>query len=88
MVERRAVRFVLNDYTRFSHVSPLIKALGWDSLEYRGLTNQVLMFYKIYVGLVGISLPPEVSCNTRASSEGRSQGGFWGARDPHFASLF
>ena len=67
MVQRRAVRFVYNDYSRFSHVSPLIKAQGWDSLEHRRLTNQVLMFYKIYVGLVDISLPPDVSCNTRAS---------------------
>ena len=33
----------------------------------RRLTNQVFMFYKIYTGLVGISLPPEVVCNTRAS---------------------
>ena len=56
-----------NDYSRFSHVSPIIKALGWDSLEYRRLTNQVFMFYKIYKGLVGISLPPEVTCNTRVS---------------------
>ena len=67
MVQRRAARFVHNDYSRFSHVSPLIKALGWDSLVCRRLTNQVFMFYKIYTGLVGISLPPEVSCNTRAS---------------------
>ena len=67
MVQRRAARFVHNDYSRFTHVSPLIKALGWDSLEYRRLTNQVFTFYKIYTGLVGISLPPEVVCNTRAS---------------------
>ena len=66
MVQRRAARFVHNDYSRFTHVSPLIKALGWDSLEYRRLTNQVFMFYKIYTGLVGIALPPEVVCNTRA----------------------
>ena len=67
MVQRRAARFAHNDYSRFSHVSPLIKALGWDSLECRRLTSQVFMFYRIYTGLVGISLPPEVSCNTRAS---------------------
>ena len=67
MVQRRAARFVYNDYSRYSHVSPMIKALGWDSLEYRRLINQVFMFYKIYKGLVGISLPPEISRNTRAS---------------------
>ena len=67
MVQRRAARFVHNDYSRFTHVTLLIKALRWDSLEHRRLTNQVFMFYKIYTGLVGISLPPEVVCNTRAS---------------------
>ena len=68
MVQRRAARFVYNDYSRYSHVSPMIKALGWDSLEYRRLNNQVFMFYKIYEGPVGISLPPEISRNTRAST--------------------
>ena len=34
----------------------MIKALGWDSLEHRKLINQVFMFYKMYKGLVGISL--------------------------------
>ena len=67
MVQRRAARFVYNDYSRFSHVSSMIKALGWHSLEHRRLTNQVFMFYKIYKGLVGISFPPEVCCSTRAS---------------------
>ena len=67
MVQCREVGFVHNDYSRFSHLSPLMKALGWDSLENRRLTNQVLMFYKIYAGFVGISLAPEVSCNIRAS---------------------
>jgi len=45
----------------------MIKALRWDSLEHRKLINQVFMFYKIYKGLVGISVPPEISHNTRAS---------------------
>ena len=33
MVQRGAGRSVYNDYSRFSHVSPMIKALGWDSLR-------------------------------------------------------
>ena len=61
MVQRRAARFVYNDYSRYSHVSPMIKALGWVSLEYCRLNNQMFMFSKIYKGLVGISLPPEIS---------------------------
>ena len=66
MVQRRAARFVYQYYSRFSHVSLMIKELGWDSLEHRRVVNQVGMFYKIYKGHVGISLPAEISRNTRA----------------------
>ena len=66
MVQHRASRFVYQDYSRFSHVSLMIKELGWDSLEHRRLINQVGMFYKICKGHVGIFLPAEISRNTRA----------------------
>ena len=67
MVQRRAARFVCHDYSRYSHVSTLINALGWESLEQRRLNNQVCMFYKIYSGLVGITLPAEINPVTRVS---------------------
>ena len=67
MVQRRAARFVNNDYSRYSHVSTMINALGWESLEHRRLVNQACMFYKIYSGRVGITLPPEMIPVTRAS---------------------
>ena len=66
MFQHRAARFVLHDYSRFSHVSPMIKQLGWDTLEQRRLLSQLNLFYKIQQGLVGISLPPEVSPLYRA----------------------
>ena len=67
MVQCLAARFVDNSYSHFSHVSSMIHTLGRDSLENRRLIDQVFMFYKIYKGLVGISLPPEISHNIRAS---------------------
>ena len=68
MVQCPAARFVDNNYySHFSLFSPMIYTLGWDSLENHRLINQVFMFYKIYKGLVGISLPPEISHNIRAS---------------------
>ena len=69
MVQCPAARFVDNNnyYSHFSLVSRMIYTLGWDSLENHRLINQVFMFYKIYKGLVGISLPPEISHNIRAS---------------------
>ena len=67
MVQHRAARFVLRDYSRFSHVSPMIKQLGWVTLEQRRLLSQLNLFYKIQQGLVGISLPPEVCPLDRTS---------------------
>lgn len=67
MVQRRAARFVCNDYSRFSHVTHMIEHLGWDSLEHRRLFFQTSMFYKILNGHVGICFPPEVRPNTRAT---------------------
>jgi hypothetical protein len=67
MVQRRAARFVFNDYSRASHVSPMIDRLGWDNLQQRRLLHQATMFYKIHQGLIGISFPDDVCPLTRAS---------------------
>jgi len=40
MVQHRAARFVLHDYSRLSHVSPMIKQLGWDTLDSAKLVLQ------------------------------------------------
>ena len=67
LVQHRAARFVFRDYSNFSHVIPMLKQLGWETLEQRRLSYQLSMFYKIQQGLVGISLPSEVCSLTRAS---------------------
>ena len=66
-VQRRAARYVFNDYSRYSHVTPMIQSLGWDSLHQRRLLSQGTMFYKIYMGHVGISLPPYVIPGIKSS---------------------
>ena len=50
MVQHLATRFVLSDYSRFSHVTPMIEQLGWDSVEAHRLFFQASMFYKILKG--------------------------------------
>ena len=67
LVQHRAARFVFRDYSNFSHVTPTLKQLGWDTLEQRRLSYQLSMFYEIQQGLVGISLPSELCSLTRAS---------------------
>ena len=67
LVKHRAARFVFGDYSNFSHVTPMLKQLGWDTLEQCRLSYQLSIFYKIQQGLVFISLPSEVCPLTRAS---------------------
>ena len=45
-----SARFVLNEYSSFSHVSPMLECLGWDSPKDRRSLLQASMFYKIYMG--------------------------------------
>ena len=66
-VQRRDVRYVFNDYTRYSHVTPMVQSLGWDSLHHRRLLSKGTMFYKIYMGHVGIPFPLDVTPNERPS---------------------
>ena len=35
LVQHRAARFVFRDYSNFTHVTPMLKQLGWDTLEQR-----------------------------------------------------
>ena len=60
-VQRAAARFIHRDYRRETHVTPLLTALGWDSLHYRRLLAQSVMFFKIQHSLVNIRFPPCVS---------------------------
>ena len=36
-VQRRAARYVFNDYSHYSHVTPMVQSLGWDSHHHRRL---------------------------------------------------
>ena len=54
-VQRRAARFVCNDYRRTSSVDSMISNLGWQDLETRRKISDLTMFFKIRTGNVKIS---------------------------------
>ena len=56
MVQRKAARFVFNDYHRFSSISSMLQQLNWDSLESRRTKAIVVMFYKIVNNIVSADL--------------------------------
>ena len=57
MVQRRAIRWVKNDYSRHSSVTQMQNTLNWRTLENRRRDSNLIMFFKIYHGQVAITLP-------------------------------
>ena len=54
MLQRKAARFVCNDFTRLSSVTSMLEHLGWDTLEQRPNQLTLLMLYKKINKLVEI----------------------------------
>jgi hypothetical protein len=54
-IQRRAARYVSNDWSREHSVSAMIEYLGWDSLQTRRCKYRLCMLFKIINGLVAIS---------------------------------
>lgn len=69
MVQRRAARYVMSNYTKTSSVTEMINQLNWESLESRRTKIQLTMFYKIMNDLVDI---PSSEFITPASTKTRS----------------
>ena len=53
-IQRRAARYVMNDYKSESSVTNMLKELGWRSLEQRRADMRLILFYKILHNLVNI----------------------------------
>ena len=60
MIQRRAARWVLSDYSPYSSVSDMLVRLVWRTLKQRRADSQLVLFYKIVHGLVAIPLPTYV----------------------------
>ena len=55
-VQRRAARFVTNNYSPYTSVTNMLKDLGWKPLSDRRNELRLLMFYKILHHLVDINV--------------------------------
>ena len=52
MIQRRAARFVSNDYRKTSSVTAMLQELDWVSLEDRRTANRICIFQKARLGLL------------------------------------
>ena len=72
-VQRRAARFVKNDYSRTTSVSNLLEDLNWDTLEKRRMKARLTTLYKETNGIIPINihhiLADHTSPATRASHD-------------------
>ena len=48
MIQRRAARFTLNDYSRESSVTDMLSTIGWDTLEARRKVSRLCFLFKLY----------------------------------------
>ena len=46
-VQRRAARWILSDYSRYSSVTNMLSLLQWTTLEERRYTTRLSVFYRI-----------------------------------------
>ena len=65
MVQRRAIRWTLSNYSVYESVTDIKQSLGWRSLEQRKADARLCMLYKIVHGIIAIPLPPYFQQLTR-----------------------
>ena len=53
-VQRKAARFVMNDWNRTSSVTTMLSTLGWDTLEERRARMRITTMYNIIHGDIAI----------------------------------
>ena len=60
MVQRRAARFVMNDYAATSSVTSMLNNLQWSSLQQRRRSSRLTLLYKALNQQSAIDIPPYV----------------------------
>ena len=65
MVQRRAIRWTLSNYSPYESVTDMQLNLGWRSLDQRRADARLYMLYKIIHGIIAIPLAPYFQQPTR-----------------------
>ena len=67
MVQRRAARYVCNNYIQMASVTGMLQKLGWQSLEQRRADIRLVFLFKSISGLVAVDLSDQLVRQTRPS---------------------
>jgi hypothetical protein len=90
MVQHRAARFILNQYSRFDSVTEMLEKLHLISLETRRKNARLCLFFKIHNNLTPMIGPEELQLKTtqRRMDNGQSYEHFPCHSNPKFSSFF
>ena len=72
-IQRRAARFVHNDYSKYSSVTQMLRDLKWQPLADRRRDQRLILLYKIVNGLVAIPTDSMFEFNTRPARTSHSK---------------
>ena len=72
-IQRRAARFIFNDYSQTSSVTDMLLKLDWKTLAQRRRECRLSVFYKIINGLVAIPADTYLQPNTRNTRTGNTK---------------
>ena len=56
-IQRRAARWVMNDYNRYSSVSDILYNMNWQPLQLRRRISRLQMFYAAVHNTTALSIP-------------------------------
>ena len=73
MVQRRAARWIKNDYGRTSSVSAMLSSLGLRRLELRRTDQRLILFYNIVNSYIAVPAELYLTKNNRANRSGHPQ---------------
>ena len=68
-VQRRAARWVLNDYDRLSSVTSMLDQLLWSTLQARRKLSRLLTLHKVFYQHLALSIPPYYLPTTRPTRQ-------------------
>ena len=58
MVQRRAARWTLSEYSTYASVTQILQSLGWRSLEQRRSDSQLCLFYIVAIDMSSYVVHP------------------------------
>ena len=68
-IQRRAARWVLKDYSRYSSVTSMLQRLSWPELQTRRKISRLQTFHKILHNDIPISIPSNYLPMTRETRQ-------------------